>query len=179
MSSMAKLRYSRWCFITSWRVFYKCLQLVQGVIMLILITIILLFNFEENISYVFLFFRIPLSFYGLLCFVLERKGRKNLTINAVAGFAMHCSLYPRVFEVVRCHYIKMYQANFLLCYVKFIPIHRHKHMKLFINIVVKGIYLFYTVAWNNRKKLGFPACNQRLLGASSWMNWISVEKTVQ
>ena len=29
MSSMAKLRYSRWCFITSWRVFYKCLQLLK------------------------------------------------------------------------------------------------------------------------------------------------------
>ena len=50
---------------------------MQGVIMLILITIILLFNFEENISYVFLFFRIPLSFYGLLCFVLERKREKK------------------------------------------------------------------------------------------------------
>ena len=29
-------------------------------------------------------------------------------------------------------------------------------MKLFINIIVKGIYLFYTVAWNYRKKIGFP-----------------------
>ena len=38
-------------------VFYKCVQLVQGVIMLISITIILLFNFEKNISYVLLFLR--------------------------------------------------------------------------------------------------------------------------
>ena len=59
---------------------------------------------------------------------------------------MHCALHPRVFEVVQRHYIKIYEANFLLCYVKFIPIHRHNHMKLFINIVVKGIYLFHTVA---------------------------------
>ena len=36
---------------------YKCVQLVQGEIMLISITIILLFNFEKNISYVFLFLR--------------------------------------------------------------------------------------------------------------------------
>ena len=35
----------------------KCVQLVQGVFMLISITIILLFNFEKNISYVFLFLR--------------------------------------------------------------------------------------------------------------------------
>ena len=62
-------------------VFYKCVQLVQGVIMLISITIILLFNFETNISYVFLFLRnfkiSPLSVYCLLCFVLERKTEKK------------------------------------------------------------------------------------------------------
>ena len=33
-------------------------------------------------------------------------------------------------------------------------------MKLFINIVVKRIYLFYTVAWNCRKKKGFPVCKK-------------------
>ena len=57
MSSMAILKDSRSCFITRWRVFYKSVQLVQGQIMLISITIILLFNFEKNISYVFLFLR--------------------------------------------------------------------------------------------------------------------------
>ena len=55
--SMAKLKESRSCFITRWRVFYKCVQLVQGEIMLISITIIHLFNFEKNISYVFLVLR--------------------------------------------------------------------------------------------------------------------------
>ena len=39
MSSMAKLKDSRSCFITRWRVFYQCVQLVQGEIMLISITI--------------------------------------------------------------------------------------------------------------------------------------------
>ena len=48
MSSMAKLKDSRSCFITRWRVFYKCVQLVQSEIMLISITIILLFNFEKK-----------------------------------------------------------------------------------------------------------------------------------
>ena len=33
-------------------------------------------------------------------------------------------------------------------------------MKLFINIVVKGIYLFYTVAWNYRKKIGLQVCKK-------------------
>ena len=34
--------------------------------------------------------------------------------------------------------------------------YRHKHMKLFIDIVMKRIYLFDIVAWNYRKKIGFP-----------------------
>ena len=33
-------------------------------------------------------------------------------------------------------------------------------MKLFIDIVMKRIYLFNTVAWNNRKKIGFPVCKK-------------------
>ena len=36
----------------------------------------------------------------------------------------------------------------------------HKQMKLFINIVMKRIYLFNTVAWNYRKKIGFPVCKK-------------------
>ena len=44
ISSMAKLKDSRSCFITRWRVFYKWVQLVQ----VISITIILLFNFEKK-----------------------------------------------------------------------------------------------------------------------------------
>ena len=42
--------WQRSCFITRWRVFYKCVQLVKGEIMLISINIILFFNFEKNIS---------------------------------------------------------------------------------------------------------------------------------
>ena len=33
-------------------------------------------------------------------------------------------------------------------------------MKLFIDIVMKRIYLFNIVAWNYRKKIGFPVCLQ-------------------
>ena len=33
-------------------------------------------------------------------------------------------------------------------------------MKLFIDIATKRIYLFNTVAWNFRKKIGFPVCKQ-------------------
>ena len=122
-------------------VFYNCVQLVEGVIMLISITIILLFNFETNISYVFLFLRnfkiSPFSVYCLLCFALERKTEKKTllqltSINFVymrlpdfrritrVGMA-HCS-GETMFEVVQRLYIKIYQANFLLCYVKFIPL---------------------------------------------------------
>ena len=36
----------------------------------------------------------------------------------------------------------------------------HKHMKLFIYIVMKRTYLFNTVAWNYRKKIGFPVCKK-------------------
>ena len=33
-------------------------------------------------------------------------------------------------------------------------------MKLFIDIVLKRIYLFNIVAWNYRKKIGFPVCKK-------------------
>ena len=74
-------KYSRSCFITRWRVYYKCVQLVQGEIMLISITIILLFNFEKNISCLSVSSKLqnefPISFYCLPCFVLERKTEKK------------------------------------------------------------------------------------------------------
>ena len=112
MSSMAKLKESRSCFISRWRVFYKCVQLVQGEILLISITVILLFNFEKNISYVFLVLRnfkisFPSVFTVYLVLFWREKRRKNLTTNlnkfclqAVAGFATHCAnnhgaLHPR------------------------------------------------------------------------------------
>ena len=33
-------------------------------------------------------------------------------------------------------------------------------MKLFTDIVIKRIYLFNIVAWNYRKKIGFPVCKK-------------------
>ena len=33
-------------------------------------------------------------------------------------------------------------------------------MKLFIDIVMKRIYLFNIVAWNYREKIGFPVCKK-------------------
>ena len=33
-------------------------------------------------------------------------------------------------------------------------------MKLFINVAMKGIYLFYTVGWNYRKEIGLPVCKK-------------------
>ena len=38
--------------------------------------------------------------------------------------------------------------------------HKQKHMKLSIDIVIKQIYLFNIVAWNYRKKIGFPVCKK-------------------
>ena len=35
-------------------------------------------------------------------------------------------------------------------------------MKLFIDIVMKRIYLFNIVAWNYRKKIGFPVCKKKI-----------------
>ena len=76
------------------------IKLVQGVIMLISITILRL-NFEKNISYVFLFlgnFKIsfPSVFTVYFVLFLRENGGKKLTINlnkfclhAVAGSATH------------------------------------------------------------------------------------------
>ena len=85
MSSMAKLKDSRSCFITRWRVFYKCVQLVQSEIMLISITIILLFNFEKKKKShtSFCFFETSklvspqFLLFTLLCF-REKNGEKTL-----------------------------------------------------------------------------------------------------
>ena len=120
------------------RCIYKWVQLVQGEIMLISITIILLFNFEKkNMSYVFLSLRtckicFPSVFTIYVVLFYREKRRKNLATNfnkfclhAVAGFATQCA-NPRCtreakFEAVQRHYIKIYQSGFLLCYIKFIP----------------------------------------------------------
>ena len=90
MSSIAKLKDSRSCFITRWRVFYKFVQLVQGGIMLISITIILFFQFwkEKNIFYVFPFLRkFKISFPSVLLFTLfcfrEKNGEKTLRLTSI------------------------------------------------------------------------------------------------
>ena len=120
------------------RVFHKSVQLVQGVIMLISITIILRFNFEKrNISYVSLFLRnFKISFLSVFTvyFVLFYR-EKNLTISLnkfclhafadlrrIARIAMARCTREAKFEVVQHHHIQIYPANFLLCYIKFIPL---------------------------------------------------------
>ena len=140
MSSMAKLKDNRSCFITRWRVVYKCVQLLQGEIMLISITIILLLNFEKTISYVFLFLRnFKISFPSVLLVTLscfrEKNGEKTLQLTSInfvymrlpdlrriARIAMARCTREAKFEAVQRHYIKIYQSNFLLCCIKFVPL---------------------------------------------------------
>ena len=43
-------------------------------------------------------------------------------LRRIARIAMARCFREAMFEVVQRHYIKIYQANFLLCYVKFIPL---------------------------------------------------------
>ena len=121
-------------------VFYKCVQLVQGVIMLISITIILLFNFEKTSHTSFCFFETSklvspqFLLFTLFCF-REKNGEKTLQLTSInvvymrlpdlrriAQIAMARSSREAMFEVLQRHYIKIYQANFLLCYVKFIAL---------------------------------------------------------
>ena len=64
-------------------VFYKCVQLVQGVIMLISITIIIFLILKKNISYVFLFLRyFKISFHSVftvyfVLFYREKRRKKT------------------------------------------------------------------------------------------------------
>ena len=109
--------------------------------MLILITIILLFNFEKNTSYVFLFqFEtsklVSPQFLLLTLFCCrERKGDKTLKLISIIFLYMRLPDLRRIarvamarctreakFEAVQRHYIKIYQSDFLLCYIKFIPL---------------------------------------------------------
>ena len=108
--------------------------------MLISITIILLFNFEKTSHTSFCFFETSklvspqFLLFTLFCF-REKNGEKTLQLTSInfvymrlpdlrriARIAMaHCSR-EAMFEVVQRHYIKIYQASFLLFYVKFIPL---------------------------------------------------------
>ena len=141
MSSMAKLKDSRSCFITRWRVFYKYVQLVQGEIMLISITIILLFHFEKkkHLNTSFCFFEtsklVSTQFLLFTFFCFRKKnGEKTLQLTSINFVWMRLPDLRRIaritiarctreakFEAVQRHYIKIYQSNFLLCYIKFIP----------------------------------------------------------
>ena len=82
-------------------VFYKCVQLVQGVIMLISITSSFFLILKKTSRSSFCFFGTSKSvfpqclLFTLFCF-REKNGEKNLTINlnkfclhAIAGFATH------------------------------------------------------------------------------------------
>ena len=114
---------------------------MQGEIMLISITIILLFNFEKNILYVFLFLRnFKISFPQFLLFTLfcfrEKNGEKTLQLTSINFVYMRLPDLQRIariamaamarctreakFEEVQRHYINIYQSHFLLCYIKFI-----------------------------------------------------------
>ena len=89
--------------------FYKCLQLVQGVIMLISITIIPLFNFEKNIWYVFLFLGTSkLVFPQCLPFTLfpfrENNGeKKTLQLTSINFVYMRLLDLQRIARIAMAH----------------------------------------------------------------------------
>ena len=118
----------------------KCVQLVQGEIMLIqspssffLILIktshssFCFFETSKLVSPQFLLFT-------SLCF-REKNGEKTLQLTSInfvymwlpdlrriAWIAMASCTREAKFEAVQRHYIKIYQSYFLLCYIKFIPL---------------------------------------------------------
>ena len=110
--------------------------------MLISITIILLFNFEKKkTSHTsFCFFETSklvssqFLLFTLFCF-REKNGEKTLQLTSknfvymrlpdlqrIARIAMARCTREAKFEEVQRHYINIYQSNFLLCYIKFIPL---------------------------------------------------------
>ena len=116
--------------------FIKCVQLVQGVIMLISITIILRFN-SSHTSFSFFGTSKLVSpqflLFTLFCF-REKNGEKTLQLTSINFVYMRLPDLRRIariaiarctreakFEVVQRHYIQIYPANFLLCCTKFIP----------------------------------------------------------
>ena len=110
--------------------------------MLISITIIHLFNFEKKKSHTsFCFFETSKLVYPqfllftLFCF-REKNGEKTLQLTSINIVYMRlpdlrriapipmarCTLEAK-FEAVQRHYINIYQSNFLLCYIKSIPLY--------------------------------------------------------
>ena len=72
-----------------------------------------------------------------LSFFREKNGEKTLQLTSINFVYMRLTDLRRIariamarcsrdreamFEVVQSHYIKIYQASFFLCYVKFIPL---------------------------------------------------------
>ena len=109
--------------------------------MLISVTIILLFNFEKKKSHTsFCFFETSklvspqFLLFTLFCF-REKNGEKTLQLTSInfvymrlpdlqriARIAMARCIREGKFEEVQRHYINIYQSNFSLCYIKFIPL---------------------------------------------------------
>ena len=98
-------------------------------------------NFEKNTSHTsFCFFETSklvspqFLLFTLFCF-REKNGEKTLQLTSInfvymrlpdlrriARIAMARCTREAKFEAVQRHYIKIYQSNFLLCYIKFIPL---------------------------------------------------------
>ena len=109
--------------------------------MLISITIILLINVEKKKSHTpFCFFETSklvsphFLLIALFCF-REKNGEKTLQVTSINFVYMRLLDLRRIvriamarctreakFEAVQRHYINIYQSNFLLCYIKFIPL---------------------------------------------------------
>ena len=139
MSFMAKLKDSRSCFITRWRVFYQRAARARWNL-LISITITLLLILKKTSYTSFCFFETPklvspqFLLFTLFCF-REKNGEKTWQLTSInfvymrlpnlrriARIAMAPCTREAKFEAVERHYIKIYQSNFLLCYIKFIPL---------------------------------------------------------
>ena len=92
-----KLKDNRSCFITRWRVFYKCVQLVQGEIILISITIILPFILKKTSHTSFCFFDISklvspqYLLFTLFCF-REKNGEKTIQLTSINLFTCGCRI---------------------------------------------------------------------------------------
>ena len=132
MSSMAKLKDSR-CFITRWRVFYKRVQLVQGLLRSFQSPSSFFLIFLKKISYLFLFLRnFKISFPSVFTvylglFLREKRRKKTLQLTSInfcltsgggicdalreSPWRARCTREAK-YELVQRHYIKIYQASF-------------------------------------------------------------------
>ena len=97
-------------------------------------------NFEKNTSHTsFCFFEtsklvsVQFLLFTLFCFRVK-NGEKTLQLTSINFVNMRLADLRRTarrtarctreakFEAAQRHYIKIYQSNFLLCYIKFIPL---------------------------------------------------------